>query len=549
MSSTTSCARSRARACCWSSTGPSTQRVGGMSAFTALRVAPLSQERAADLLKSLLGEHPGLAPLSRRLLARTEGNPLFLEESVRALAEQGARSAPGAYRLAQPLDTIRIPAMVQDVLASAPRPAAAARRRWSGGVRARQGSLRRGAEARRRPARRRSSRRRSPDRKRRSSSSARSFPTCSTPSSTRSRTKSSIQPAAPAPRRLHTAIVEAMLEEVSRRSARPALSRSSPTTRKFLHGTSSGSRRSATCAGPPRAAYERSACRTAPVAYLGRAIRALARLAGHARHGEARDRPALRAKGARCSPSARSIACSPRCAARDARRRLRRCSKRRRASAAQLAELPVAHRPMPIATPAEAGEGPRVRRPRRQRGPQFTTRFYLLARRAIPMGDYRHRTVELLRGGERDLRSDQDLAGHGASAWPACLRCFPAPGSPGRGPSSASLPPPGEALPSAEPRSRAHFRAPCLSVLAARFASAIGRKLTRGEPRTGGGDPLVLEPGACHRPAPSALAASMDSAAFATPARHRARSPEPRAAPAQSALLSSLRCPRRRPTR
>jgi class 3 adenylate cyclase/tetratricopeptide (TPR) repeat protein len=91
----------------------------GMSAFTALRVAPLSQERAADLLKSLLGEDPGLAPLARRLLARTEGNPLFLEESVRALAESKAlEGAPGAYRLARPLDTIRIPAMVQDVLAS-----------------------------------------------------------------------------------------------------------------------------------------------------------------------------------------------------------------------------------------------------------------------------------------------------------------------------------------------------------------------------------------------------------------------------------------------
>jgi predicted ATPase len=52
-------------------------------------------------LQALLGTTPALAPLTRLLIARTEGNPFFLEESVRTLAETGALvGAPGAYRLA-----------------------------------------------------------------------------------------------------------------------------------------------------------------------------------------------------------------------------------------------------------------------------------------------------------------------------------------------------------------------------------------------------------------------------------------------------------------
>src|SRR5213078_1578603 len=52
-------------------------------------------------------------------IARTEGNPFFLEESVRTLVETGALvGAPGAYRLGQALPTIQVPATVQAVLAA-----------------------------------------------------------------------------------------------------------------------------------------------------------------------------------------------------------------------------------------------------------------------------------------------------------------------------------------------------------------------------------------------------------------------------------------------
>src|SRR5208337_581393 len=48
-----------------------------------------------------------------------EGNPFFLEESVRALIESGALDGGrGDYRLATPLTTIALPVTVQSVLAA-----------------------------------------------------------------------------------------------------------------------------------------------------------------------------------------------------------------------------------------------------------------------------------------------------------------------------------------------------------------------------------------------------------------------------------------------
>jgi predicted ATPase len=53
------------------------------------------------------------------LIARTEGNPFFLEESVRTLVETEVLvGEPGGYRLAQALPTIQVPVTVQAVLAA-----------------------------------------------------------------------------------------------------------------------------------------------------------------------------------------------------------------------------------------------------------------------------------------------------------------------------------------------------------------------------------------------------------------------------------------------
>ena len=92
---------------------------GSKTYYTQLRLDPLPPASAAEVLQALLGDDPSLAPLTSLLIARTAGNPFFLEESVRTLVETGGLvGEPGAYRLAQPLHSIQVPATVQAVLAA-----------------------------------------------------------------------------------------------------------------------------------------------------------------------------------------------------------------------------------------------------------------------------------------------------------------------------------------------------------------------------------------------------------------------------------------------
>ena len=87
--------------------------------YTQLRLDPLPPASAETLLHSLLGDDPGLEPLKQRLIERTQGNPFFLEESVRTLVEtQVLVGDQGAYRLARALPSIQVPATVQAVLAA-----------------------------------------------------------------------------------------------------------------------------------------------------------------------------------------------------------------------------------------------------------------------------------------------------------------------------------------------------------------------------------------------------------------------------------------------
>jgi predicted ATPase len=84
-----------------------------------LRLDPLSTESAAELLDALLGTDPALDALRRLLVERTEGNPFFLEESVRALLDGGALAGErGAYQLTRGTGAVRVPATVQSVLAA-----------------------------------------------------------------------------------------------------------------------------------------------------------------------------------------------------------------------------------------------------------------------------------------------------------------------------------------------------------------------------------------------------------------------------------------------
>ena len=92
---------------------------GSKTYYRQLRLDPLPPASADAFLQALLGDDPSLAPLKPLLIARTGGNPFFLEESVRTLVETGMLvGAPGAYRLAQPLASLQMPATVQAVLAA-----------------------------------------------------------------------------------------------------------------------------------------------------------------------------------------------------------------------------------------------------------------------------------------------------------------------------------------------------------------------------------------------------------------------------------------------
>ena len=92
---------------------------GSKTYYTQLRLDPLPPASAEAFLAGLLGDDPSLAPLLPLFMARTAGNPFFLEESVRTLVETAALvGTPGAYRLAAPLQGMPVPATVQAVLAA-----------------------------------------------------------------------------------------------------------------------------------------------------------------------------------------------------------------------------------------------------------------------------------------------------------------------------------------------------------------------------------------------------------------------------------------------
>jgi len=87
--------------------------------YMQLRLDPLPPANAEELLRLLIGEHASLAQVKRLLVGQTQGNPLFLEESVRTLVERGALVGErGDYRTASPIEIIEVPATVQAVLAA-----------------------------------------------------------------------------------------------------------------------------------------------------------------------------------------------------------------------------------------------------------------------------------------------------------------------------------------------------------------------------------------------------------------------------------------------
>ena len=87
--------------------------------YRQIRIDPLAPKSAEELLRALLGDDVTLQQLKRLLIERTEGNPFFLEESVRTLVETGVLAGErGGYRLAKDVTSIQVAPTVQAVLAA-----------------------------------------------------------------------------------------------------------------------------------------------------------------------------------------------------------------------------------------------------------------------------------------------------------------------------------------------------------------------------------------------------------------------------------------------
>ena len=83
------------------------------------RLQPLTDAMAVRLVGQLLGNDPSLAALVERIAVAAVGNPFFVEEIVRDLADRGVISGSrGGYRLVGGVDEIGVPATVQAVLAA-----------------------------------------------------------------------------------------------------------------------------------------------------------------------------------------------------------------------------------------------------------------------------------------------------------------------------------------------------------------------------------------------------------------------------------------------
>ncbi|MGE0827375.1 MAG: adenylate/guanylate cyclase domain-containing protein [Candidatus Binatia bacterium] len=98
---------------------------GSRTYYTRLRLDPLGTQETQDLLASLLGDGANLEPLKQFLLEKTDGNPLFIEEIVYTLIDQGVlvrdstEKSPFPLPLyTRPLSEVQLPPTVQGILAA-----------------------------------------------------------------------------------------------------------------------------------------------------------------------------------------------------------------------------------------------------------------------------------------------------------------------------------------------------------------------------------------------------------------------------------------------
>jgi len=90
---------------------------GNRTYYTQLTLEPLAHQDADEMLSTLLGNAPELHRLKRSIIERTEGNPLFIEELVQVLFDDGTLVCNGTIKVARALSQVRLPPTAQAVLA------------------------------------------------------------------------------------------------------------------------------------------------------------------------------------------------------------------------------------------------------------------------------------------------------------------------------------------------------------------------------------------------------------------------------------------------
>jgi class 3 adenylate cyclase/tetratricopeptide (TPR) repeat protein len=87
------------------------------SAWSACHLSALDERGTHALLGGLLLPGPDVPALERKLMEHTRGNPLFIEECLRALVDVGELQRVGSrYRLERPVEELRVPDSLRGLL-------------------------------------------------------------------------------------------------------------------------------------------------------------------------------------------------------------------------------------------------------------------------------------------------------------------------------------------------------------------------------------------------------------------------------------------------
>jgi len=82
-------------------------------------VNPLDAQTAGELVRALLGDNPTLEQLRSLIIQRTEGTPLFIEETIRSVVESGSfLDSEVLSKLGEDPKALKIPPTVQEVIAA-----------------------------------------------------------------------------------------------------------------------------------------------------------------------------------------------------------------------------------------------------------------------------------------------------------------------------------------------------------------------------------------------------------------------------------------------